>query len=143
MHTCCWRKWNHHKGIALVWRVAFLLATGFVVTAQIGCASNDGITTRDDRSTRALALRLGSPGCRLSAPLQAADVLRYARYNGVHLRDPPLLEQQLSEGVRSGSEIRLIDCTTVDRERIVEGSQAIIMIKEGKIEEVVIDQMVD
>jgi hypothetical protein len=55
----------------------------------------------------------------------------------IEVRDPVDLKRRLTESVESGSELRLIDCTSVDRERLVVGMRSIAAIREGKVEYVV------
>jgi hypothetical protein len=143
MHTYQKVKILHQEKVATFGRTPCLLAMLFVVWVQTGCVLNNGISTRADRSTKSLAIQLGVPNCRLSDPLQVDSVFRYARHEGLAVRDPDDLRRRLAEAVEAGSEIRLIDCRAIDGRGLVEGTRYIATIKGGQIEHMDLDEILN
>jgi hypothetical protein len=121
---------------------SYLLTVCVVLIMQCACVTDNEIMTNDDKSTKELALTLGYPNCRLSGPLQIDDVFRYARFEGIHVDSPMALQQQISENMKLGYEIRLIDCTKVIH-RLIEGSKFIAAIHGGEIKQQWLDVTVN
>jgi hypothetical protein len=132
-----------HTGLVAAFsRALFLILVNFVVATQSACVGNR-VAFPVGAHAKDLALQLDIPGCRLSRPLRVEDVLQYARDEDMPLRDPDDLRRRLEESAQSGSEIRVIDCRRVDRRGLIEGTRYIATIKDGKVEHVVLDEIVN
>jgi len=105
------------------------------------CTVEPGLSMSSDSAANGLSTRLGFPGCRLSDPLQVETVLDYAHRENMAIKDPEGVRLKILAKLQAGSEVRLIDCRSVGRDRLVEGARYIVAIKSWMVEEIILDEI--
>src|SRR6185312_12070713 len=120
---------------------SFWVGLALLLLAQSACVSHDAAGLRDGLQTMDLARRLGVPGCRLSDALKVDEVIRQARLDGIRIKASE--EGQLTQAVRAGAKLYLVDCSVVDPKRVIVGTRFYAAVRNEKIESELLKTILD